>query len=255
MTEALFNQSTFGPCMSKRRQTVRKAIVYLSLALFPVFFYYLSPALILQGASEGVVNGSFIVFSLLLLGSVFLGRLWCGWLCPGAGMGELCLNVRKGRVRTGRWDLIKLLVWVPWIVLIAVLAITSEGYHKVDPLYQTVWGISILAPGAIFIMVGVLSLIGGLDLIVGRRAFCHYACWMAPFTIMGTWVRDRLRFPWLRLRAKPEKCIHCGACTRNCPMSLDVQEMVRKGDMRHSECVMCLTCVDGCPTGAITFGR
>ena len=31
---------------------------------------------------EGVVSGSFIVFVCMLLGSIFLGRIFCGWLCP-----------------------------------------------------------------------------------------------------------------------------------------------------------------------------
>jgi ferredoxin-type protein NapH len=43
----------------------------------------------------------------------------------------------------------------------------------------------------------------------------------------------------------------CGKCSRNCPMGLEVQEMVEVSDMRSSECVLCGSCVDGCPRGAI----
>ncbi|MFL7809385.1 MAG: 4Fe-4S binding protein, partial [Anaerolineae bacterium] len=65
-----------------RRQRVRKALLYLSLLLFPATLYYFSPALILQGASEGVVNGSMLVFGLMFVAALFVGRAWCGWACP-----------------------------------------------------------------------------------------------------------------------------------------------------------------------------
>jgi len=234
-----------------KRQTARRILIYTSLALFPVFFYYLSPALILQGASEGIVNGSFIMFSAMLIGSIFLGRLWCGWLCPGAGLGQLAIKVRNKPAPGGRWYLMKYLIFVPWIALIAILAVGAGGYSKVDPFYQTVYGISILAPGAIFVMVGVLSLIAGFDLGFGRRGFCHYACWMGPFNIIGSKIGDLTRIKRVHLKADPSKCIHCGACTRNCPMGLDVEKMVATGSMKHDECVLCMTCVDNCPKGAI----
>ncbi|MGC9357108.1 MAG: 4Fe-4S binding protein, partial [Anaerolineae bacterium] len=68
------------------RQRIRKGLLFLSLLLFPITLYYFSPALIIQGASEGVINGSFIVFGLMLLGALFVGRLWCGWACPAGAL-------------------------------------------------------------------------------------------------------------------------------------------------------------------------
>lgn len=44
-----------------RRQCYRKALLLLSLLLFPVMLYYFSPMLILDGAAQGVINGSFII--------------------------------------------------------------------------------------------------------------------------------------------------------------------------------------------------
>lgn len=36
-------------------------------------------------------------------------------------------------------------------------------------------------------------------------------------------------------------------------MSLPVNEMVRSGSMQSTECVLCGTCVDNCPNGAVTY--
>ena len=36
-------------------------------------------------------------------------------------------------------------------------------------------------------------------------------------------------------------------------MSLPVEEMVKRKNMEHSECILCGTCVDGCIQGAIKY--
>ena len=43
-----------------RRQRVRRALLIVSLLLFPVIMYYLSPYVIIFGASQGIVNGSLL---------------------------------------------------------------------------------------------------------------------------------------------------------------------------------------------------
>jgi hypothetical protein len=48
---------------------------------------YFSPYVIVDGASQGIVNGSFISFALMFLSALFLGRLWCGWACPAGEPG------------------------------------------------------------------------------------------------------------------------------------------------------------------------
>ena len=70
------------------RQRVRQVMLAISVILFPVTFYYLSPTVILMGASEGIVTGSFIVFGVLFLGSLLFGRAFCGWTCPAGAIGE-----------------------------------------------------------------------------------------------------------------------------------------------------------------------
>lgn len=76
-----------------KRQNVRKLILIISLLLFPVTMWYMSPYLIIQGAMEGIVTGSFIVFIGTLFGAIFLGRSFCSWLCPMGGMQECLFSV------------------------------------------------------------------------------------------------------------------------------------------------------------------
>lgn len=65
------------------RQKIRRTLILVSLLVFPITLNYFSPALILEGAAKGIINGSFMTFSLQFLSSLFLGRGFCGWLCPG----------------------------------------------------------------------------------------------------------------------------------------------------------------------------
>ena len=76
------------------RQKVRRAIILISFLFFPVTIYYLSPYLIIMGVSEKIVSGSFIAFSLMFFSSLFVGRAFCGWLCPAAGLQEACFAIR-----------------------------------------------------------------------------------------------------------------------------------------------------------------
>ena len=77
------------------RQRVRKALIIFSFVLLPVTFAYISCPIIIEGASKGIITGGLIVFTLIFISSLFLGRLWCGWLCPGGGLQEIYFDINK----------------------------------------------------------------------------------------------------------------------------------------------------------------
>jgi polyferredoxin len=237
---------------STRRQRIRRGIILVSFILFPVTMYYLSPALIIMGAFEGVATGSFVVFTVLFASSLFVGRLFCGWVCPGAGMQEALFVARNRRVRP--WaNVVKYIVWLPWLSLIVFGAMQAGGIRAVRMGYQTTYGLSVASIDGIIVYVAVVLTFAVLALVIGRRAACHTICWMAPFMILGRKLRNVLAWPSLRLRADAAKCTQCGACTRECPMSLGVMHMVQRGSMEAAECILCGVCVDGCPEKAIHY--
>ena len=236
-----------------KRQWIRKTLTLVMFLLFPITINFFSPYIIIDGASRGIVNGSLVVFGLLFLSSLFLGRLWCSWACPGAGLQEACFSINSKPARGGRFDWIKWGIWIPWIGIIAAMAILAGGYRTVDLLYLTESGISVDEPVKYALYYTVVGIVVALSLTAGRRSFCHYGCWMAPFMIAGRSVRNALKLPALRLKADAEKCAGCKKCTSNCPMSLDVHGMVKRGIMENSECILCGTCIDGCPKGVISY--
>lgn len=227
-------------------------MILFSFFIFPAIFYYLSPVLILEASGEGVINGSFIVFMGLCIGALVFGRGYCGWVCPAAGCQEAMFLARNKRITRG--DLVKWMIWVPWMAAIAVLAVRAGGYREIDFFYRTTGGLSIgdvQSFRAYLIVLLLLIVLPGY--LAGRRSFCHHLCWMAPFMIIGRWLRNLGKWPSLRLAAESAKCVHCHRCTEHCPMSLPVEGMVEKNRVEHKECILCGTCADCCQEKAIAL--
>ena len=236
----------------KNRQKIRNGSILCSFFLFPAFFYYLSPVLVIRATLNGIISGSFIIFALMFVVSLVLGRAYCGWVCPAAGCQEALFMARDKPVKKG--DAVKWVIWTPWISAIGIIAVKVGGYRKVDFFYGTSHGLSMGNVQALIAYYVVLLLLIVLPaFFFGKRSFCHHICWMAPFMIIGRKIRNRIGWASLRLRSDPEKCIHCHTCSDNCPMSLPVEQMVVRKNMENAECILCGTCVDGCESEVIGF--
>lgn len=234
------------------RQRIRKGILGISFLLFQIriFHLFFSPVLIVYGASRGIIGGSFIVYTVLFLASLYFGRAFCSWLCPGGALQELCSMAVHKKAKGGGYNRIKYVIWSLWISAIVVAAVRAGGYHTIDPLFGIGQGTRLQKYILLF---GVAGLIVPIAFLFGRWASCHYLCWMAPFMIIGTKLRDLAGWPSLHLQVNRDTCTDCEVCDQHCPMSLEVSEMVRKGSMRNVECILCGNCVDHCPSRAIKF--
>ena len=235
-----------------KRQKIRKGLILFSFFLFPALFYYFSPALILQASSEGIINGSWIIFGLLFLSSLMLGRGFCGWLCPAAGCQEALFAARNKRVTKG--NILKWIIWFPWMAGIVYLAYSAGGYHRIEFGYQTIYGLSTTdVQSTVTYFCVLLILIVFPAFVFGKRSFCHHLCWMAPFMILGRWLSNTSHTPSLHLRADKQLCVGCHKCSAHCPMSLPVDEMVKRKQLENRECILCGTCIDICQNGVIHF--
>jgi polyferredoxin len=236
-----------------KRQKVRNALLLISVLLFPIIINYQSPYLIISGSFEGVITGSFLLFASLFVTSLFFGRAFCGWLCPAGGIQECSARVNN-RPTGKKQNIIKYVIWIPWILTIAAGFFTAGGIKRIDPIYMTDHGISVSNIYGYFIYIPVTALILTVSLAFGRRSFCHSLCWMAPFVIAGSKIKNKLKYPSLHLEGCAEKCIDCKLCNKNCPMSLDVNNMVKQGKMDHNECILCGQCRNTCNKAAIYMG-
>ena len=240
--------------MLPRRQRLRRGLLYTSVLLFPVTMYYMSPVLSLAGVADNIVAGSVIVFAAQFVLALFLGRAFCGWVCPAGGVQEIFSSIRPTPIspRWIRW--IKWVIWLPWFGFLMYLLISRRGELQVDMAAFTQSGISLTDVQGYVVYYIVLTVFVLLALAIGRRAGCHALCWMAPFMVLGRKLRNLLSLPALHLQSEPDSCVHCSACSDRCPMSIDVETLVAGSSMEHSDCMLCGECVDGCRTAAIRYG-
>lgn len=230
---------------------LRITLLLVSLLLFPLTLNYMSPVLSLQGAFEGVASGSLLLFSLLFLSSILLGRIWCGWICPGGASQDLASGL-NGRKPAKTADYAKYLIWAVWLGLIVLLFARCGGIRRIDVLYMTENVISVDEPFKFIIYYSVVALLIAVAVLLGRRGACHGICWMAPFMACGMSAGWLVKAPSLHIRHKKEACTACGLCKKVCPMSLDpvASAMSRKPEL---ECINCGECVRACRSGALSF--
>ena len=70
------------------------------------------------------------------------------------------------------------------------------------------------------------------------RAICPLGALLGIFSRLAIWRIDR----------DPVRCTDCDLCLKSCEGASDPQ-----GDLRKSECFVCLNCIEDCPHDALTF--
>jgi len=235
------------------RQTFRKWLLVISFVLLPVTLMYISPIVIMMGAAQGIATGSMLLFIANFFLSLVVARLWCGWLCPMGAWQEICSPVFKHTVLEGWRNYVKYGVTVLWLAVLAYLFFSAGGIRSIDPFYGTENGLSITSVAPLIVVVVIFTLMFIIAYLMGRRGFCHVFCPVAALMITGRKIRNLIGWPALQLGADSSRCIDCNKCSKECPMGLDVNGMVRKGEMENPDCIMCASCADVCPQGAITY--
>lgn len=237
--------------MNQKQQIIRKRIVFFSFLAFPFTVFYFSPFLIVWASIYGILCGSMVLFLLQFLSSFFFGRAFCSWICPGAGIQECCSVITKKKARNGRGRYVKYIIFAPWLLTIVALLFHAGGIQTVDLMFRTSGGMPMLEMQGYIIYFGIVLLFVLLTLAFGNRTFCHTFCWMAPFMVIGTKIKNKLGYRSLRLSVQPNACVGCKICTKKCPMGLDVETMVKTNTPDNSECIYCGLCADSCKNNAI----
>ncbi|WP_256183623.1 hypothetical protein [Extibacter muris] len=63
----------------------------------------------------------------MLIFSVFFGRLFCGYVCAGAGFGEMAGCINEKAPKLGRLRYIKYVIWFLWLAIVTGLYIANGG--------------------------------------------------------------------------------------------------------------------------------
>jgi len=183
-----------------------------------------------------------------LFATVFLGRIYCGWICPATFLYELNSNVgallRRSGFNFGRLHLdrrLKYLVLFLGLVFSAVFGtvLVASIYPPAIIGRELYYAIALegFGVGAVLFVLTLL-----FDILVARRGFCRYLCpGGALYSLLG-------RYRLLRIRRDVSHCNDCTKCNAICEFGLNPMR-----DDFGQECNNCTACIAICPTNALSF--
>ena len=198
------------------------------------FFFYLL---------GGFFAGSVIHY---LVAKVFLpllfGRGWCGWACWTAMVLDYLPYKRNKSERfASGWEKIRYIHF--GLSLSFVLIIWFLFGYRPEHIGTTelMW----LITGNIFYFASGIILAFALK---DNRAFCKYLCPITTLLKIGS------RFAFYKMQGDKNKCKKCQACTRACPMDINIPEYIETGGrVLSTECILCQTCSTVCPEKNISI--
>jgi ferredoxin-type protein NapH len=243
---------------------------------YPFFYCHSCPASTsacpLRALEQSVYSRSFtwyfFVYPILILGffGALTGRAVCGWACPigllQRATGKVARRLKKyqvfNRIPTKKID--KYLKYAKYFVLIGLVILTSWliGFMLTDicPIGFLTGTIPTLllypgkfVPNTFFSISLIIFILFFILIFTVERGWCRYFCpigaLLAPFN----------KISYLHVsRVEEEKfdkeCIKCDACSKICPMGIDVTKL-----FRDPECILCGKCVKACPKNLIEFRR
>ncbi|MRX81239.1 4Fe-4S binding protein [Eggerthella guodeyinii] len=188
------------------------------------------------------------VLPVLVVYGLIKGRAFCGWVCPVNLLLEIVDAVRrKLRIEVREMPVPRhAKLWIALAVL-ALSALTSV------PVFEAFSPISAINKGILFgavTGVWVLLAIVLAELFWGHRVWCRALCPLGGFyEALGHVGQVNVKFD-------RSACIRCDACKRSClsdPVILDPVLTERDVIVRAGDCMACGSCIDACPTRALSF--
>mgnify|MGYP001127553210 CR=1 FL=1 len=180
---------------------------------------------------QGRVQIFFLLFAGAgIIGSLFFGRVYCGWLCP---MGTLLRGqtwvFKTFRIRRKSISPLPFLRWLVLAGTVALVIVTNRSGQQM-----------LLMP-----MMILASLLVSL--------FVHEAFWHRSVCPFGALLSLAGKKSMRSIQISEASCIGCGACQRVCPAGSigEKEEKIRYNSSK--ECLVCRACIPACPTKAITY--
>lgn len=239
-----------------KRETLRRIILTISAIIVPLLIIFSAPVLVRTPAADAIAVCT-IFFAVLFISSVFIGRLWCGWICPCGGMQDIIGIGFKKKPKKSRLDAAKFIILFLWLGAIVYLSVNAGAIAGINPYYSPDDGIGGLISVMIYPALIVLIVIAGLSVITaifGSRSFCRYFCPIGALLILGRNFGRMNALTQIDLIYDSKKCNDCGGCTQSCPMGINVSKTAKSNGTYYENCIICGTCCDKCEFGALKLG-
>lgn len=230
------------------------------------YFFKLDPLAALVNILAGHALYPALIWSLIvLIPTFFLGRFFCGWICPMGSLHQFVGGIRsksmrpKARISANRykkWQATKYFLLIAGL-LAALCRINMVGWIDPFSLLVRSMGVSILPAAAskkyyvVYqphhwpnVLMGAVFLTLLLMNLRVTRFWCRALC---P---LGALLGVAARWSILGLHKDAATCNKCSRCLIHCQGGDDPIGGVQ---WHKTECHLCLNCVDACPHGSLEF--
>ncbi|GMO24386.1 MAG: 4Fe-4S binding protein [Termitinemataceae bacterium] len=216
---------------------------------------------------------AFLWLGVFILLVAFLGKLWCGWICPMGLLQDWIsffrrkLGVRERFITLETRNTLGSVKYILLVLMCLIPPLVSAGFLRDDfyapfcnicpgkallPLFTGNTRYIALNVGNSTTMVfSVVLLIGtGISLtgmFFKERFFCFFCPMLALINILKP-------ITMLRLGKTPNLCTGCANCRRACPMDIEaVYREKEKSCVQTANCIDCFRCAEACPSaGALS---
>jgi polyferredoxin len=199
----------------------------------------------------------------VLIPTLFLGRLFCGWVCPMGSLNQflssICPRSKKKRIVSNRYKKWQMMKYFLLIAGVAAALFRSGIIAWIDPFCLLIRsaGISILPAAASkkyfavyqpHYWMSLLSILLFLALLAMNVRVTRF--WCRALCPLGALLGLTARWSILRLHKNPTSCNQCKACLIDCQGGDDP---IAGAEWHKAECHLCLNCVEACPHGSLQF--
>ena len=230
---------------------------------------------------------TFYLAILVIVATVFLGRVFCGWVCPLGTLNNMVGSIKKGRIKTSttNWYRFKYYILI-FLLVSSLFSLQLTGIF--DPISLLIRSFSLAvyplisyatnATFDVFYNINIPFLVNGSESIYSilkkvflpfqqpvylQSAFVGFLFlfilglnlverrfWCKYLCPLGGLLGIISRYAFLR-RSVSEDCNDCGACASVCQGRAAPDE---KDRWKNAECLYCMDCDDLCPRNAVHFG-
>lgn len=199
---------------------------YVQLFLQAAFF-----VLFIVLVAVGRINLWMGLFVPSIVASLFLGRVYCGWICPiNPGMNLVTWLKRKLNIKS--FNIPKALMkpavrYLFFGLFFIILIFNFKNSQKLPVL-------------PLIILLGMI-----ITLFFNEEMFHRFLC---PFGTILHFTSSKTK---LHMSIDEDKCNNCGKCMRVCPA-----KAVEKGQTHNiikMDCLVCMKCSKNCKQNAISY--
>jgi len=166
------------------------------------------------------------IFLISLLLAPFLGRIYCGYICPINTLSQATQKIsKKKKIKVPKWIKHPVVRYLALVLLVLVMVFTMRSGKKL-PVLPLLTGVGVL-----------------LSLIFEESLWHRYLC---PYGTLQSIFAKKTKKAY---EVDSEKCISCGKCAKVCP---DDAISGKIALIDKSECLLCGRCEEVCPVKAIS---